>query len=159
MSYLSPLLIYNVITFWGWGGLLAKQGVCMHFERMMWYMYSRSLSALAPQWATSWQHRGRWPTGSTRHTWFGSLWIVWSLGSTYSSTSRPLSRSSRPAACREQGRKGGRERGTTTTTTTTLLSLLSSFSYRRYVFCGGAGKTRRQCSYLSQQFHWIKVNW
>lgn len=109
MSYLSPLLIYNVITFWGWGGLLAKQRVCMHFERMMWYMYSRSLSALAPQWATSWQHRGRWPTGSTRHTWFGSLWIVWSLGSTYSSTSRPLSRSSRPAACREQGRKGGRE--------------------------------------------------
>lgn len=80
-----------------------------------WFMYLRGLSTPAPQLGTSWWHRWWSPAGNRGHTWLGSLLTVWSWGSSYSSMSRPLSRSSRPAACREQWRK--REMAKTLTTT------------------------------------------
>lgn len=83
---------------------LAKLGVIM----CLWFMYLHGLSTPAPQWGTSWWHRWWWPAGNRGRTWLGSQWTVWSWGSSYSSMSTPLSRSSRPAACREQwGKEGG----------------------------------------------------
>lgn len=117
-------------------------------------MYLHGLSTPSPQWGTSWCNRRWWPAGSRRRTWCGSLWTVWSWGSSYSSTSRPLSRSSRPAAQRtmEKRERGGKN---ITISVSELSTLLLAIWYRYKVFTrysdkGGPGFVCACCSHICQ---------